>query len=114
MCLTVFLFLGGSSGPQTLDSRALGATYWVCQTNAVDGGAASTQAQAARNWLNKLGGEYVQSGPCGVLGTPRYSFCPISDRSGADAGFMEVPLICARSHSRSPDGITCPGPRSGQ
>ena len=109
VCLGVFLFLGGSSAPESLDLRTLGGSYWDCQTNAVDGGAGSTQAQAAINWLARLDGQFVQSGRCGALGTPNYSFCPISDRNGALVGFMDVSLKCVGTDSRSPDGVTCPG-----
>jgi YD repeat-containing protein len=105
----MFLFLNSSSALESLSSGTLGGTYWACQTNGADGGAASTQAQAAINWLARFEGQFVQSGPCGALGTPNYSFCPISDRNGTQAGFMDVSLKCIGSNSRSPDGITCPG-----
>jgi YD repeat-containing protein len=81
----------------------------VCQTNGVDGGAASTQAQAALNWLAKLGGQYIQSGSCGTPGAPNYSFCPIAAHDGTPAGSIDVFMECAHSNSRSPDGVTCPG-----
>ena len=109
LCLVAFLFLNSSSSPESLDLSTPGGTYWVCRTNAVDGGAAFTQAQAALNWLARLDGQFVQSGPCGALGTPKYSFCPLSDRNGAPAGYMDVSLYCVGTNSRSPDGITCPG-----
>ena len=109
VCLGVFLFLNSSAARESLDLGTLGGTYWVCQTNGVDAGAASTQAQAAFNWLARYGGQFVQSGPCGALGTSNYSFCPISEHNGARAGYMDVSLNCIGTHSRSPDGVTCPG-----
>jgi YD repeat-containing protein len=105
----VFLFLNSSAARESLDLGTLGGTYWVCQTNGVDGGAASTQAQAALNWLARYGGQFVQAGPCGALGTANYAFCPISERNGARAGYMDVSLNCVGTQSRSPDGVTCPG-----
>ena len=109
VCLGVFLFLSSSAARESLDLSTLGGTYWVCQTNGVDGGAASTQAQAAINWLARFDGQWVQSGPCGALGTSNYSFCPISNRNGEQAGYMDVSVKCVGTHSRSPDGVSCPG-----
>ena len=109
LCLGVFLFLNSSAARESLDLSTLGGTYWVCQTNGVDGRAASTQAQAALNWLARYDGQFVQSGPCGALGTPSYSFCPIAARNGERAGYMDVSLKCVGTDSRSPDGVTCPG-----
>jgi YD repeat-containing protein len=109
VCLGLLLFLSSSSAPERLNLTTLGGTYWVCQTNAVDGGPAPTQAQAALNWLARFDGQWVQSGPCGAPGTPNYSFCPISERNGTPAGYMDVSLKCAGTDSRSPDGVTCPG-----
>ena len=100
VCLGVFLLLGSSSARESLNLVTPGGTYWVCQTNGMDGGAASTQAQAALNWLAKLGGQYIQSGSCGTPGTPNYSFCPIAAHDGTPAGSMDVFMQCANSDSR--------------
>jgi hypothetical protein len=86
-----------------------GANFWDCQTNGIDGGNASTQAQAAANWLAHVGGQFVQSGPCGALGTSSYNFCPISDGAGFSEGNMDVHLVCMPGGFLSPDGVTCPG-----
>src|SRR3974390_3024719 len=91
------------SGAQTL----LGPSFWDCQTNMTDGGHASTQVQAAAQWISIWHGQLVQSGPCGALGTANYRFCPLNNSNGQSAGGMDVFLYCPTGFS--PDGLTCPG-----
>lgn len=93
----------------TFAQSMAGGNFWDCQTNGIDGGHASTQAQAAANWLAHSGGQFVQSGPCGALGRSRYRFCPISDSVGFSEGNMDVRLVCMPGGFVSPDGVTCPG-----
>ena len=90
----------------SLAQVTLGGTYWDAQASDHDGGPASTQLQAAYNWLGT--GLLRLGGACGPLGTPQYIFCPLANGQGniTDALHCPYPLPLGGS---SPDGLTCPG-----
>jgi hypothetical protein len=105
-CLQAAVLLVGGFGMSIgFAQSAIGPGMWDCQTNGHEGGPATTQLQAAANWLANYGLTLsALAGQCEALGTSRYQFCPLSS-----GGNMDVYLVCPNGGGISPDGLTCPG-----